>query len=273
MSLPPETKRPAVLGRASRDTMSMSRDTSPSSVTRQRRRSGVYSRHGEQLPSSLVSSFTKPRNQSPFTGLLTSKLSYHNGNKSPVNYTKFDNITLSLPQYGPGQSVSLATLLSIFVSQETVQDSDRKNNLVKQISFGKLPDCLCFHIQRTGFSGGQAYKRHDFVDFPQILDMERFTHSSQASRVKNIQRLTMDFSSDMDNKVPMKYQLQAVIVHSGGINSGHYITYRRGPFGGKFAKKWFFTSDADVRLVSYDEVNKAPAYMLFYEKLSEASYL
>ena len=114
MSLPPESR---TMTRESRDTMSMSRDTSPSNINRQRRRSGVYSRHGEELPSSLVSSFTKPRNQSPFTGLLTSKLSYQNGNKSPVNYTKFDNITLSLPQHGAGQSVSLSTLLSLFVSQ------------------------------------------------------------------------------------------------------------------------------------------------------------
>ena len=50
-------------------------------------------------------------------GLLTSKLSYRNGNKSPVNYSKFDNITLNLPQYG--QSVSLNTLLGMFVSQVT----------------------------------------------------------------------------------------------------------------------------------------------------------
>ena len=31
-----------------------------------------------------------------------------------------------------------------------VEGVDPSKNLVKQISFGKLPDCLCFHIQRTG---------------------------------------------------------------------------------------------------------------------------
>ena len=133
MSLPPEsrTRDTKSLSRDARDTVSMSRDSSPSGG-RQRRRSGVYTKLGEELPSSLVSSFTKPRNQSPLTGqetmechddhilclgLLTSKLSYRNGNKSPVNYSKFDNITLNLPQYG--QSVSLKTLLGMFVSQVT----------------------------------------------------------------------------------------------------------------------------------------------------------
>ena len=68
MSLPPET-RANTLPRGTRDTMSMSRDVSPSNIRHQRRRSGVYSKFGQELPSSLVSSFTKPKNQSPFTGI------------------------------------------------------------------------------------------------------------------------------------------------------------------------------------------------------------
>ena len=85
-----------------------------------------------------------------FSGLLTSKLSYSSGKaKTPVSYSTFNNITLSLPRQGLG-TVSLDTLLQMFVSQESIEGVDRQNNLVKQITFGKLPDCLCFHIQRTG---------------------------------------------------------------------------------------------------------------------------
>ena len=57
MSLPPESR----VTRDVRDSMSMSRDASPRRL--QRRRSGVYSKLGSELPSALVSSFTKPRNQ------------------------------------------------------------------------------------------------------------------------------------------------------------------------------------------------------------------
>ena len=64
-----------------------------------------------------------------------------------------------------------------------------------------------------------------------------------------------------------------MIVHSGGIHSGHYITYRKGPFGSKSANKWFYTSDSSVRQVHYEEVSKTPAYMLFYEKLSDTDYI
>ena len=77
MSLPPEsrTRDNKSMSRDVRDTVSMSRDTSPTG-NRQRRRSGVYTKLGEELPSSLVSSFTKPRNQSPFTGQQQETMEY-----------------------------------------------------------------------------------------------------------------------------------------------------------------------------------------------------
>jgi len=266
MSLPPESRSRRSMPRGTRDTVSMSRDSSPKNSSR--RGSGIFTKMGQELPISSNSSFATSLNQSPFSGLLTSKLSYKNGKNTPVNYIKFDNITLSLPQYGSGQTVSLKTLLGLYVCQETVE-SDMKENFVKQISFGRLPDCLCFHIQRTGYARGQAYKRHDFVDFPKILDMESYTHSSLTRRMKSFENIYKNnqFSSNQNSQ--NLYKLVAVVVHSGGINSGHYITYRKGPIGGKAASKWFYTSDNSVRQVSFDEVSKSSAYMLFYEKRVE----
>ena len=58
--------------------------------------------------------------------------------------------------------------------------------------------CVTVKISRnfvTGFSGGQAYKRHDFVEFPEMLDMERFTHASQTARQKNLERFMMGFTN------------------------------------------------------------------------------
>ena len=96
-------------------------------------------------------------------------------------------------------------MLEIIFLQESVEGADSRNNLIKQLSFGKLPECLCFHIQRTGFSGGQAYKRHDYVEFPQELNMERFTHVSQSARVRSLQSFMMGSGSlrslDNPNKV------------------------------------------------------------------------
>ena len=61
MSMSRDARDSMSMSRDARDSMSMSRDASPRRL--QRRRSGVYSKLGSELPSALVSSFTKPRNQ------------------------------------------------------------------------------------------------------------------------------------------------------------------------------------------------------------------
>ena len=121
-------------------------------------------------------------------------------------------------------AVSLDTLLQMFVSQERVSKIfcfhaeyqsylpflQVEGGALKQNTFGKLPECLCFHVQvflypvpilcygsemyfhqvpfhiisklnleyvssqRTGFGGGQPYKRHDYVEFPVLLNMDRW---------------------------------------------------------------------------------------------------
>jgi len=172
----------------------VSRDTSPAGRSRRSRtNSGVVNKMGEQLMAAdIVTSFSRPKCRTPFTGLLTSKLTYMNGKShSPVHYSTFDNITLNLPAGGLG-AVSLDTLLQMFISQERVEScsgNGRKECIVKQLTFGKLPDCLCLHIQRTGFAGGQPYKRHDYVEFPVVLNMDRFTHTSQLNKNRSIHSL------------------------------------------------------------------------------------
>ena len=31
-----------------------------------------------------------------------------------------------------------------------MEGESKEQNLIKQLTFGKLPECLCLHIQRTG---------------------------------------------------------------------------------------------------------------------------
>lgn len=65
------------------------------------------------------------------------------------------------------------------------------------------------------------------------------------------------------------YLLKAVIVHLGDTSSGHFITYRRGPMNSQQQSKWYYISDIEVKEVSFSEVSRSCAYMLFYESLSE----
>jgi len=56
----------------------------------------------------------------------------------------------------------------------------------------------------------------------------------------------------------LNYQLSAVIVHKGEINSGHYVNYARE------GNDWFLFDDSKVVLVSEAEVLKAEAYLMLY---------
>jgi len=284
-SLPPEISSPSMpVAMPFRETVS--RETSPvgSRFRRRHRRksSGVFTKTGEELSLDVVVSITKGAapTQSPFTGLLTNKVSYSSGkSKSPVTYSSFNNITLNLPTPTIGV-VTLDTLLQMFISQESIEGSCKKQenstNFIKQLTFGKLPDCLCFHIQRTGFSGGQPYKKHDFVEFPVMLSMEKFVYSRQLAKQKSVTNLAkqkVDLANSASGggeegkcQVANIYTLRAVVVHMGGIASGHYITYRKGPLGSRTSHKWYYTSDTLVKQVPFSEVSRSCAYMLFYEK-------
>ena len=66
------------------------------------------------------------------------------------------------------------------------------------------------------------------------------------------------------------YRLSAVIEHIGDMFSGHFVTYRRSPYvkaGETFSNRWLYTSDECVREVFLEEVLRAEAYMLFYERI------
>lgn len=71
-------------------------------------------------------------------------------------------------------------------------------------------------------------------------------------------------------KTSLTYRLSAVVVHLGGVTSGHFVTYRRSPntVKGKCRKeKWLCCSDGSVTPVSLVDVFSAEAYMLMYERL------
>lgn len=62
----------------------------------------------------------------------------------------------------------------------------------------------------------------------------------------------------LEQKRSLHYTLSAVIVHKGGIESGHYVSYSRE------GEDWFLFDDSKVVLVSEAEVLKAEAYLLLY---------
>lgn len=257
----------------------------------------------------------------PFHGLLASQLVCKQcGTKCPVKFDSYDSLSLSLPTTFQ-KGLRLEDLLGRFVCSETVdavechgcrqrQNTDDltssiRTTFIKRLTLGKLPQCLCIHIQRTYWhSNGIPLKNNSFIKFPEFLDMKPFLYEpldsnhfpkndqgkehprKKLSSLTNegLQLLTADggdFNDYLDELVTSFaksgkkstgqaiFKLMAVIVHVGTVDDGHYVTYRRFEMpqqGNEQGSKWLYTSDELVEVTSQDQALSSCAYMLFYER-------
>lgn len=150
--------------------------------------------------------------QHPFHGRLTSNMSCKRcEQQSPVRYDSFESLSLSIPLPHWGRPVSLDQCLQHFISSETIKEVECENctklqqgtivnkqvlesqrtTFVKQLKLGKLPQCLCIHLQRlTWSSEGTPIKRQEHVQFTEYLSMDRYKHSAATQRGQRIKCTT-----------------------------------------------------------------------------------
>ncbi|XP_022255517.1 ubiquitin carboxyl-terminal hydrolase 30-like [Limulus polyphemus] len=239
----------------------------------------------------------------------------------PVCFDVFDSISLPLPNSFWGH-LRIQDCLQKFISTECIQDVDckecnlrrkqkmledksnasEKSQFTKRLMIGKLPDCLCFHLQRTiWLSDGMPTKRGDHIVFPEFLSMASYiypycqkyqscnmksksrlvggrtleslkTHISPSTYVnseKNPDTSLISLNGSGYSAQKNTYQLKSVIVHLGDVFSGHFLTYRRGPLHTSAYNRWFCVSDTLVREVPISEVLQSSVYMLFYERCQQ----
>ncbi|XP_019394379.1 PREDICTED: ubiquitin carboxyl-terminal hydrolase 30 [Crocodylus porosus] len=138
------------------------------------------------------------KSQHPFHGRLTSNMvCKHCEHQSPVRYDTFDSLSLSIPAAMWGRPLTLDHCLHHFISSESVRDvvcdnctkiqaegirngqtiENQKTTFVKQLKLGKLPQCLCIHLQRLSWSNqGTPLKRHEHVQFNEFLIMDIYKY-------------------------------------------------------------------------------------------------
>ncbi|PIO26282.1 hypothetical protein AB205_0107890 [Aquarana catesbeiana] len=96
-----------------------------------------------------------------------------------------------------GRNLTLDHCLQHFISTESVKDvvcenctklqaqerpngqlvEDQKTTFVKQLKLGKLPQCLCIHLQRLSWSNqGSPLKRNEHVQFSEFLALDRYKY-------------------------------------------------------------------------------------------------
>lgn len=253
----------------------------------------------------------------PFRGGLSSQLCCSGcGYKSVVRYDKFDSVTLSLPEIkNPG--ISVGSLLTEFIQPETLngvqcESCNETTTHTKTLTFSKLPACLCIHIARTTWlPTGHAYKRQDFVHFPETLSMApySFVQPSLNSAMSTPWGSTMSLYSASLGAAAYEASIggggaapteQNTPVGSAGsaFNFGSYtfgamfprnlyrllavIVHSGEANSGHFvtyrrgalrnSHKWYYTSDTVVKEVTIEEVLSTPAYMLFYDRGPSSKY-
>ncbi|KAK2522856.1 Usp30 [Columba guinea] len=109
------------------------------------------------------------RSQHPFHGRLTSNMvCKHCEHQSPVRYDTFDSLSLSIPA-------------AVWIRAEGTLNGqnieNQRTTFVKQLKLGKLPQCLCIHLQRLSWSNqGTPLKRHEHVQFNEFLIMDIYKY-------------------------------------------------------------------------------------------------
>ncbi|XP_009076126.1 PREDICTED: ubiquitin carboxyl-terminal hydrolase 30, partial [Acanthisitta chloris] len=268
------------------------------------------------------------KSQHPFHGRLTSNMvCKHCEHQSPVRYDTFDSLSLSIPAAVWGRPMTLDHCLHHFISSESVKDvvcdnctkiqaegilngqsiENQRTTFVKQLKLGKLPQCLCIHLQRLSWSNqGTPLKRHEHVQFSEFLVMDIYKYrvpvhkSCRAQHRKNLEEtppgtkdgmqppgtkpLLMNGASSSSffmspGTFPLAafpecsspvylYRLMAVVVHHGDMHSGHFVTFRRCPRGAvPGGSQWLWVSDDTGRRARLQEVRAPSAYLLFYERV------
>ncbi|EPY50719.1 ubiquitin carboxy terminal hydrolase Ubp7 [Schizosaccharomyces cryophilus OY26] len=152
------------------------------------------------------------------------------------------------------------------------------------------------------FTYREAYKRL-LIDSPLppvfVIHLKRFHHNFSADGSCDPKKITgfVQFDQELDiNEFVMptlrsskgiKYRLFGIVAHSGTLNYGHYVAYvlshkhvpadksmspttekpESGTEPGSKERRWLYISDNIVSKVTWEEVSKVEAYMLFYEKI------
>lgn len=206
--------------------------------------------------------------QHPFHGRLTSNMSCKRcEQQSPVRYDSFESLSLSIPLPQWGRPISLDQCLQHFISSETIKEVECENctklqqgtvngqilesqrtTFVKQLKLGKLPQCLCIHLQRlTWSSEGTPIKRQEHVQFTEYLSMDRYKHNASTQRSQRVRCAPKPIkaensddstetptangteaehrSNNNNNKPFSNGTCSSVFLHSPGVNPQLGLTY------------------------------------------------
>ncbi|CAJ0586463.1 unnamed protein product, partial [Mesorhabditis spiculigera] len=210
----------------------------------------------------------------PCYGIMHLKLQCIGRNCSFKKQTQeeFSAICVSGARYFDGKLVTVEAMLRKYFAPEFRNGAacnmcKQPNGLIASQGITLFPDALLIRIERIVYEYGSLCKWDKHVAFGATLRTEDFQpdHVRKGSATSAAVSTSSEPSEKVSSPQPFKkaagklYQLTAVTEHRGTPNFGHYVTYR------KHKDQWFYANDKQVQRVSFADVQRAEAYMLYYE--------
>lgn len=235
-----------------------------------------------------------------FTGVLQSDVTCLNCGTVNASFDPFLDISLDIASSGfvldPNTaSLTLRECFQLFTHAEKLSSNTYLcstcnhscQEATKQLSIRAAPAILTIHLKRFEHSFSTV-KIDAFVQFPPELSLFDYTTegvhlSNELSRISAATGVGAAVfgaegaalsASVIDPQYNYKkyaesmlYRLVATINHTGGVDSGHYMSYVAHP---EDRGVWFKFDDALVSRVSASAVLGSNPYMLFYERIGSA---
>ncbi|KAI5137385.1 uncharacterized protein NESG_00469 [Nematocida ausubeli] len=129
---------------------------------------------------------------------------------------------------------SLESTLERYFQEEAVSirkecSCGNSEKYVKKVEISEVPSVLCLHLKRYQVHNKTVSKIDTIITYPEVLEVAGKT-----------------------------FTLFSVIMHSGEMDSGHYIAYTRRN------SQWYLTNDEEIIRVSLVDLLNKPVYILFY---------
>lgn len=210
-------------------------------------------------------------------------------------YEKPKNSFFNINNFLIKDKISLYDCLDLFKVEEQLDKNNSwycsscKNHVqaFKKLEISRLPYILIIQLKRFKMDNSKSAfknnvsKNNSFINFPiedlnlknyLIKDAEKFFKSNTGNYSSRINNKNNIYShNDLDNNNLKKkkeedlnlstcYDLFAVILHSGSLKEGHYLSIC------KNKTNWIFYDDQNIEIIDPSLINNSYAYMLFYRK-------
>ena len=142
---------------------------------------------------------------------------------------------------------SLSTCLKKHFGKEDLEykcETCSEKHSTKQEIIQYLSEYLFIQLKRFQYTQNGVRKVFDIVEYPENLDLSEF----------------VDVSVDKHHR---KYNLDGMVLHQGGPDSGHYHSYQ------KHNNEWYKFNDENITKITNNEqiLNIRDVYLLVYKKI------